>query len=221
MLGARFSTHFLLIIDDECKPVYFDRQAWIQCPENATFVTQPLKLLVLAAAKELFLKYGYDAVGMREIARAVGRQPVQIYRLKLSKSDILAELVIDLNAEEIRQLPDLCAKVSGTTLLDKVCGYFRELYALDIQYMPIRSVGAAFGWMWNATYEGKIIGQVLQLLQPVASWMKDAGLDQIEARGYGIWSVYYVGFRRAAIHDGSADDCIEEIRPTLEILLAK
>jgi AcrR family transcriptional regulator len=183
-------------------------------------VTNPLKSLVLAAAKELFLTHGYDAVGMREIASAVGRQPVQIYRLNLSKSDILAELIIDLNAEEIRQLPELCARVQGSTLLDKVCGYFRELYALDIQYMPIRSVGAAFGWMWNAGYEEKIIGQVLQLLQPVATWMTDAGLGNIQARGYGLWSVYYVGFRRAAIHAGSADDCIQEIRPTLEVLLA-
>ena len=179
----------------------------------------PLKPLVLAAAKALFLKHGYDAVGMREIASALGRQPVQIYRLNLAKSDILAELVIELNAEEIRQLPELCARVSGTNLLDKVCSYFRELYALDIQHMPIRSVGAAFGWMWNAQYEQQIIGQVLQLLQPVAGWMMDAGLDNIQARGYGIWSVYYVGFRRAAIHGGSADECIQEIRPTLEILL--
>ena len=178
-----------------------------------------LKPLVLAAAKDLFLKHGYDAVGMREIASAVGRQPVQIYRLNLAKSDILAELIIELNAEEIRQLPELCARVSGTTLLDKVSGYFRELYALDIQHMPIRSVGAAFGWMWNATYEEKIVSQVLQLLHPVATWMMDAGLDNIQARGYGIWSVYYVGFRRAAIHGGSAEDCIQEIRPTLEILL--
>lgn len=158
---------------------------------------------------------------MRDIARAVGRQPVQIYRLNLAKSDILAELIIELNAEEIRQLPELLAQVSGGSLIERVCGYFLELYRLDIQFMPIRSVGAAFGWMWNARYEQQIIGQVLQLLQPVAGWMLDAGLGGIEARGYGIWSVYYVGFRRAAIHGGSAEECIAEIRPTLEILLGK
>lgn len=185
------------------------------------FVTEPLKPLVLAAAKELFLTRGYDSVGMRDIARAVGRQPVQIYRLNLAKSDILAELIIELNAEEIRQLPELLAQVSGGSLIERVCGYFLELYRLDIQFMPIRSVGAAFGWMWNARYEQQIIGQVLQLLQPVAGWMLDAGLGGIEARGYGIWSVYYVGFRRAAIHGGSAEECIAEIRPTLEILLGK
>ncbi len=182
-------------------------------------MTNPIKPLVLAAAKALFLAHGYDAVGVREIARTVGLQPTQIYRLNLSKSDILAELIIELNAEEIRQLPDLLAKVRGESLIDRVCGYFLELYRLDIQFLPIRSVGAAFGWMWNAQYEQQIIGQVLQLLQPVAGWMVEAGLEGFEARGYGIWSVYYVGFRRAAIHGGSAEECIAEIRPTLEILL--
>jgi AcrR family transcriptional regulator len=182
-------------------------------------VSQPLKPLVLEAAKDLFLKHGYDAVGMREIAAAVGRQPVQIYRLNMSKSDILAELIIDLNDQQIRQLPALCARVSGITVLDKVCGYFRELYSLDIQYLSIRSVGAAHGWMWSAAHEDKIIGQVIQLLRPVSAWMAQAGLDQIEARGYGIWSAYYVGFRGAVIHGGSADECVQEIRPTLEILL--
>jgi AcrR family transcriptional regulator len=188
-----------------------------QC--KAKFVTQPLRRLVLAAAKELFMTRGYDAVGMRDIASAVGRQPVQIYRLNLPKSDILAELIIELNAGEIVQLPELLAKVRGGSLIDRVCGYFLELYRLDIQFMPIRSVGAAFGWMWNTRYEQKIIEQVLQLLQPVAEWMAEAGLDAIAARGYGIWSVYYVGFRRAAIHGGSAEECVAEIRPTLEILL--
>ena len=156
---------------------------------------------------------------MREISQAVGRQPVQIYRLNLAKPDILAEVIIELNAEEIRQLPELMAKVRGENLIEKVCGYFLELYRLDIQYLPIRSVGAAFGWMWQARYEEQIIGQVRQLLQPVADWMAEAGLKDSEARGYGIWSVYYVGFRRAAIHGGSAEDCIAEIRPTLAILL--
>ena len=187
--------------------------------QKANFVTEPLKLFVLAAARELFLTKGYDAVGMREIAQAVGRQPVQIYRLNLAKADILAEVIIELNAEEIRQLPELLAKVRGESLIEKVCGYFLELYRLDIQYLPIRSVGAAFGWMWQARYEEQIIGQVRQLLQPVADWMAEAGLKDSEARGYGIWSVYYVGFRRAAIHGGSAEDCIAEIRPTLAILL--
>ena len=66
-----------------------------------------LKDQVLRAARRLFMEQGYDAVGMRDIARAVGRQPVQVYRLDLSKSDILAELILELNQEQVVQLPKL------------------------------------------------------------------------------------------------------------------
>jgi len=180
-----------------------------------------LKPLVLAAAKELFLARGYDAVGMRDIAGAVGRQPVQIYRLNLSKSDILAELILELNAWEVQHVPQLLAKVQGLGLSDRVRGYLLELYRLDIEHLPIRAVGAAFGWTWSAQYERRIVEQVLQLLQPILGWMQEAGLDDVHARAYGIWSVYYVGFRRAALHRGDAEACIAEIGPTLEVLLAR
>jgi len=184
-------------------------------------MSDTLKDQLLQSAKRLFLTHGYDAVGMRDIAKAVGLQPVQVYRLNLSKSDILAEIIIELNEAQIRQLPELLARISDASLVEMVCAYFHELYELDIQYLPIRSVGAAHGWLWSGTYEEKIISQVMQLLQPVVEWMGEAGLTQIEARGFGIWSVYYVGFRRAVINGGNANECIQTIRPSLEVLLGK
>jgi AcrR family transcriptional regulator len=174
-----------------------------------------LKSLVLDAAKTLFLTHGYEAVGMRDIARAVGKQPVQIYRLNLSKADILAEVIIQLNQEQINQLPQLVSKVEGRTAFTRSCSYLRELYVLDIQYLPIRSVGAAFGWMWSATYEERVIAQVHQLITPLVEWMQEAELDNIPARCLGIWSLYYVGFRHAVMHGGSADDCLAAIKPSL------
>lgn len=184
-------------------------------------MSNALKDQLLKSAKDLFLTHGYDAVGMRDIAKAVGLQPVQVYRLNLSKSDILAEIIIELNAEQIERLPELLSHVKEASLVDMVCSYLRELYSLDIQYQPIRSVGAAYGWLWSVTYEERIISQVMQLLQPMVGWMEGAGLAQIEARCFGIWSVYYVGFRSAVISGGNADDCIKAIRPTLELLLGK
>ena len=49
-------------------------------------MSDELRSQVIAAARQLFMARGYDAVGMREIAQAVGKQPVQVYRLALSKS---------------------------------------------------------------------------------------------------------------------------------------
>lgn len=183
-------------------------------------MTNPLKEQVLASAKALFMERGYENVGMREIAEAVGRQPVQVYRLKLSKSDILAELVIRLNQEQIHQLPKLCKRAKGATPFDRTCAYLRELYKLDIQYMPIRSVGAAFGWLWSADYERRVIKQVMQLVKPVADWMLEAGLDDIPSRCIGIWMLYYVGYRRAVMNGDTANDCLQSIKPSLRYFFA-
>ena len=178
-------------------------------------LAESLKEEVLIAARELFLSRGYEAVGMRDIARAVKRQPVQIYRLNLSKADILAELIIELNQEQINQLPNLCARVKGRNLFERVSSYLRELYAMDIQYMPIRSVGAAFGWLWSSSYERRVIEQVHQLIKPVVDWMQEADLGDIPARCIGIWSLYYVGYRHAVMQRGMADDCLAAIQPSL------
>jgi AcrR family transcriptional regulator len=182
-------------------------------------MTQSLKEHVLVAARELFMERGYEAVGMRDIAQAVGKQPVQIYRLKLSKADILAEVIIELNQEQIRQLPQLCARVKGKTLFDRTCSFLHALYKLDIQYLPIRSVGAAFGWLWSPAYEERVIGQVYQLVSPVVGWMQEAGLNDIPARCLGLWSLYYVGYRHAVMNSGTADDCLAAIKPSLRFYM--
>ena len=174
-----------------------------------------LKQRVLEAARALFMAHGYEAVGMREIAKAVGRQPVQVYRLNLSKSDILAEIIVQLNQEQIDRLPELCALVKGLTAYERTCSFLFQLYKSDIQYMPIRSVGAAFGWVWTGDYERRVIQQVFQLVKPISDWMSDAGFEEIPARCYGIWSLYYVGYRAAVMRGAGASECLEEIKPSL------
>ncbi len=185
----------------------------------STKATDLLKAQIVHAAKTLFMTHGYEAVGMRDIAKAVGKQPVQIYRLNLSKADILADVIIALNSEQIAELPRLYAQVTGTTLFDRICSYMKQLYTLDVQYLPIRSVGAAFGWMWSKEHEHRVIEQVGQLVKPVADWMLEAGLDDVPARCIGIWSLYYVGYRQAVIHGGNADDCLDAIKPSLRFFL--
>lgn len=180
---------------------------------------ESLKEKVLMAARKLFMEKGYEAVGMRDIARSIHRHPVQIYRLNLSKMDILAELILELNREQILHVPRLRASAKGQTLFDRTCSYLRELYSLDIRSLPIRSVGAAFGWLWSDRYERQVIEQVHQLIQPLIDWMEEAELDDIPARCLGIWSLYYVGYRHAVVQGGTADDCLAAIKPSLRYYL--
>ncbi len=105
-----------------------------------------LRLEVLAAARKLFMSKGYENVGMRDIAQVVGQQPTQVYRLNLSKSDILAELILELNTKQIERLPQITSQIKNGSLFEKVSEYLEQLYQFDIEHLPLRSVGAAQGW---------------------------------------------------------------------------
>ena len=179
-----------------------------------------LRQKIVKVARKLFQKKGFNAVGMRDIAQALGLQPTQVYRLKLSKIDILAEIIIALNDEQIRALPKLLATIEGADACERTCTYLRALYVSDIHYLPIRSVGAIHGWSWSSETEATIIAQVWQLLAPIAQWLRDDGFDDIPARCYGVWALYYVGYRRAVLKAGDADECLAEIRPSLKLLLS-
>jgi len=173
---------------------------------------------ILKVAKKLFMEKGFEAVGMREIAQAVGLQPTQMYRLELSKADILAEVIIDLNDELIQGLPALLASLEGVNAFERTSAYLHALYRFDIEHQPLRSVGAVYGWSWSGAYEAAVIEQVWQFLLPIANWLRDEGFADIQARCYGVWALYYVGYRRAVTKQGSADDCLAEIRPSLALL---
>lgn len=182
-------------------------------------MTSALISKITKEARTLFMKKGFEAVGMREIAQAVGLQPTQVYRLELSKTDILAEVILALNSELIDTLPVVLETVQGNTALERTCDYLLALYQFDVLYQPLRSVGAIYGWSWTGAYEAAVIEQVWQFLAPIAGWLKGDGFDDIPARCYAIWALYYVGYRRAVTRGGNADECLAEIRPSLAILL--
>jgi AcrR family transcriptional regulator len=183
---------------------------------ETTFRTQ-----LVHAARGLFLSKGYESVGMREIAQAVGKAPTQVYRLGLSKTDILAEIIIELNQEQIDRLPGLLMTLTGANAFERTCAYLLRLYESDIEYMPVRAIGAAQGWTWSTAYEEAVTSQLWELLAPIVGWLSDDHVGDIPARCMAIWSLYYVGYRRAVLHGGTAADCLADIRPSLAVLIPR
>lgn len=178
-----------------------------------------LRKQLVQAARGLFLSKGYENVGMREIAQAVGKAPTQVYRLGLAKTDILAEIIIELNQEQIDRLPALLRTITGANAFERASAYLLCLYESDIEYMPIRAIGAAQGWTWSAAYEEAVTSQVWELLAPIVGWLADDHVGDIPARCMAIWSLYFVGYRRAVLHGGTAADCLAGIRPSLAVLI--
>lgn len=185
---------------------------------------QDLKLqrleTLITIAHRLFEQNGYEQVGVREICQEAGLTPTQLYRLGVSKQDLLAEVILRVNQRQIDAIKPFTTKgfKSAGVYIDK---YLLSLYEADIEIKSIRSEGAAFGWKWTGKYEALIIEQVFQLIKPIADALKYDGYEDIQARCYAIWSLYYVGYRHAVMNDADAQACLNEIKPSLALCLKR
>lgn len=175
---------------------------------------------IVKVAHRLFEKNGYEHVGMREISAAAQKSPMQLYRLGLDKKDLLAEVIIEVNARQIKKLKPFTAS-KETSAKSFIESYLLTLYEQDIEIKSIRKEGAAFGWKWSDKYEVLIIEQVMQLIKPIADALEYDGFTDIQPRCFAIWSLYYVGYRNAVMHDADAQKCLDSIKPSLALLLRK
>jgi len=175
---------------------------------------------VVKIAHRLFASRGYEEVGIREIAKEAGISPMQVYRLGVDKHDLLAEVILIVNQEMIGKIKSFDS-ASHTTALAFIEKYLLDLYQQDIDIKSIRKEGAAFGWKWSEKYEVLIIEQLMQILKPIADALTHFGYDEIEARCYAIWSLYYVGYRNAVMNNADANSCLDGIKQSLVICLKK
>lgn len=174
---------------------------------------------VLRAAEKLFRRHGFEAVGMREIAEASATNPVQLYRMGLTKPEILGELIVTLNARQIRDMRKLNIAALGQTANERVQAYLLALYKLDVRDKELRKLGAAYGWLWSRERERDVVAQIGELVAPVDAEIRRAGLDRAQSRCLAIWSLYYVGYRTAVMADGSAEDCLASIAGPLALIV--
>lgn len=175
---------------------------------------------IVDIAHRLFEKKGYEEVGMREISAAANKSPMQLYRLGLDKRDLLAEVILRVNAEQIKNIKPFSPskKITASKFIES---YLLNLYEQDISIKSIRKEGAAFGWKWSDKYEVLIIEQLMQIIKPIADALGYYGYGDIQARCFGIWSLYYVGYRAAVMNNVDAQTCLNEIKPSLTILFRK
>ena len=176
--------------------------------------------VVVKIAHRLFASRGYEAVGIREIAQEAGISPMQVYRLGVDKTDLLAEVILIVNQEMIEQIKTFNGALFKGAL-PFIESYLLDLYEQDIKIKNIRKEGAAFGWKWSKKYEALIIEQLMQILKPIADALTHFEYDEIEARCYAIWSLYYVGYRNAVMNNADANACLDAIKPSLAICLKR
>ena len=173
---------------------------------------------VVKIAHRLFASRGYEEVGVREIAKEAGINPMQVYRLGVDKTDLLAEVILIVNQETIGKIEsfDSALHTGARAFIEK---YLLDLYRQDVEIKSIRKEGYALGREWSKRHEVLIIEQLTQILKPIADALTHFKYDEIQARCYAIWSLYCFGYRNAIMNDADANACMEAIRPSLAVCL--
>ena len=103
---------------------------------------------IIDIAHRLFEESGYENVGIREICQSAGLSPTQLYRLGVSKQDLLAEVILRVNQKQIKNIKAFSAR-GFSTAQTYIETYLLNLYEADIAIKGIRAEGAAFGWKWS------------------------------------------------------------------------
>ena len=129
--------------------------------------TQERLTLVVEIAHRLFASRGYENVGVREIAQEAGISPMQVYRLGVDKTDLLAEVILIVNQNLIDSLMAFDSSLHKSAI-SFVESYLLYLYKQDINIKSIRKEDVAFSWKWSSKYEALIIEQLMQILKPIA-----------------------------------------------------
>ena len=80
---------------------------------------------ILEAARLLFLRQGYHATGMREIANDAGISLSAVYNHFISKEEILQEILNERNL--YRAMSEALSKARGDTVAELVDSGFREI----------------------------------------------------------------------------------------------
>jgi AcrR family transcriptional regulator len=173
---------------------------------------------VVKIAHRLFATRGYEEVGIREIAQGASISPMQVYRLGVDKHDLLAEVILILNQEMINKIKSFDSTLC-TSALAFIEKYLLDLYQQDIEIKSIRKEGLAFGWKWSEKYEAFMIEQQKQILKPIADALSHFGYSEIEARCHAIWSLYCLGYRKAAMNNADANACLNSIKQSLAICI--
>ena len=123
------------------------------------------KLTVLAKARGLFARSGYNGVSMRDIAKAVGVRQSTIYNHFASKQDILVRLMVEHLETVLASLATALDGVEGPIDRLRAFAAFHVLHHIDypddvfLAYMEIRNLepeGRARVNAMRAQYEGHL-----------------------------------------------------------------
>jgi len=194
-------------------------------PSRRTLAKQQTREKVVAAARELFTRRGYEGATIRDIARAAGMSTGAVFASFADKAELFDEIVAaDYHLLEA-ELTEAVQDAAGVE--DALLGLFGAAYRSHVHQLPMVCAAMSVGW----TRDPKTAGRSREALRPIVDLIRRAlqdGVDRGELASHTdvrllrgiVWEVYLSGYRAAVYEGWTADDMIARLSRQLKIILA-
>jgi AcrR family transcriptional regulator len=194
-------------------------------PSRRALAKQQTREKVVAAARELFTRRGYEGATIRDIARAAGMSTGAVFASFADKAELFDEIVAaDYHLLEA-ELTEAVQDAAGVE--DALLGLFGAAYRSHVHQLPMVCAAMSVGW----TRDPKTAGRSREALRPIVDLIRRAlqdGVDRGELASHTdvrllrgiVWEVYLSGYRAAVYEGWTADDMIARLSRQLKIILA-
>jgi len=179
---------------------------------------------LLEAARKLFVEHGYEAVSVTDIGKEAGVSHAMIYANFGDKAGLLYEIVRQNNAPQLAEVQKATqAPVSARERIYKVLNVWARYDLADPELLAVMQ---AYSWTWSVEAEQENRQELDVHRACLASLIREgraAGefggeIDALEA-ARAIFAIYTWGLRPGVFDGASARQCVNRIKPQVELLL--
>ncbi|MGE0627986.1 MAG: TetR/AcrR family transcriptional regulator [Hyphomicrobiaceae bacterium] len=169
-------------------------------PRQTRKTPQERQEAVKAVALKLFQERGFHNVTTKDIAEASGLSRALIYRYKISKHELLSEILRDMIAAQAQQLSTVELNRSSPQAM--IFDYFERLFLLDMTNITLRRLAVQHSWTWDQKTETAFYVQMGAIFEPIDGPLRTKwGIDLHEPARHALWAIYteslrtYLGWR--------------------------
>lgn len=179
---------------------------------------------ILDAARELFLKHGYEATTVRMIAERASLSPAGLFTTFTDKADILHHVRMGQNRALREELTRASTLLHGPAS-DRICELVRLMYVREWPHLPLVLSWIGAGYSWSAQTEAEMRGEHHGMFDGYRHILEDgvrtgefrADLDVGLAMEL-IWGIYLGNYRHALHGDRRLEPMLLRVERKLRMM---
>lgn len=179
---------------------------------------------VIDAARDLFMRHGYEAVTIKMIADAAGVAVGSVFTTLPSKSSVLEAIIIEALNEQLKLVDGVLT--GDESVVGRLSRIFHALYAFHDSRLTLMLHAISHSWLREPEAEAAVREGIAPLYQRIAGVLREAReRGEIESQADvnlitdTLFHCYLANYRRAAYDAWAVPDLAERMERHIRLVL--